>query len=249
MSRAYKAPTTADLSPRRYLATDNTPTTPDRQGNPALLPELAWGVDLGYEHHMPGDAGLLGVSVFARAIENVTVRELAFKNGAWLSRPANRGNAVAAGLEVEFKAKLAKLRPTWIDADVRANLAWNGSRIRSVPGPDNQLDKQRPLSANLGLDYRLQSVPLTLGSNVAYESGSRTRLSENWFATGNSRRLWEAYGVWKITSNAQLRVTFNNIVEQAAVEDQTYVDNDGTFWQRSTDRIRRAVKLALEISL
>jgi len=47
LSRTYKAPTTRSLVPRRYTANnDNGPNNPDFQGNPQLLPELAWGADL-----------------------------------------------------------------------------------------------------------------------------------------------------------------------------------------------------------
>lgn len=65
LSRTYKAPRTVDLIPRRFVAFDNTATTPDLRGNPDLRPELAWGIDLAYEHALARNAGALNVSASA----------------------------------------------------------------------------------------------------------------------------------------------------------------------------------------
>ena len=46
----YWAPNTFDLIPRRFIANNNTATTPDFEGNPNLKPELAWGADVACEH-------------------------------------------------------------------------------------------------------------------------------------------------------------------------------------------------------
>lgn len=43
----------------------------DFRGNPLLLPETAWGGDLGYEHKI-GKTGIIGVNVFYRDIGNLT---------------------------------------------------------------------------------------------------------------------------------------------------------------------------------
>ena len=52
ITRTYKAPNVAQLVPRRGIASNNSPTTPDTMGNPQLKPELAWGLDLAYEHYL-----------------------------------------------------------------------------------------------------------------------------------------------------------------------------------------------------
>jgi outer membrane receptor protein involved in Fe transport len=64
LTRTYKAPDTNSLIPRRFLSTDNKQTNPDSTGNPNLKPELAWGLDLAYEHYMP-QGGVLSASVHA----------------------------------------------------------------------------------------------------------------------------------------------------------------------------------------
>jgi hypothetical protein len=43
--------------------------------------------------------------------------------------------------------------------DFRANLSLNWSDLKTVPGPNNRLDSQTPVSANIGMDYKLSKVP------------------------------------------------------------------------------------------
>lgn len=43
-----------------------------------------------------------------------------------------------------------------------------------MPGPDNRLDEQAKVTANFGADYRLRSLPLTLGGNLNLVPGYRT---------------------------------------------------------------------------
>jgi outer membrane receptor for ferrienterochelin and colicin len=76
LSRTYKAPVTRNLVPRRYTVNNaNGPTNSDFQGNPNLLPELAWGMDVAYEHYFD-KSSMLSISSFARRIQNVTTFQL-----------------------------------------------------------------------------------------------------------------------------------------------------------------------------
>jgi outer membrane receptor protein involved in Fe transport len=73
LGRTYKAPTARELIPRRYVVGDNTATTPNFQGNPALLPELSWGIDAGYERYLERD-GFLGINLYAKRVQNVVLQ-------------------------------------------------------------------------------------------------------------------------------------------------------------------------------
>jgi outer membrane receptor for ferrienterochelin and colicins len=100
LSRTYKPPTTIELTPRRYIANNNTATTPDKQGNPDLRPELAWGIDVAYEHYL-ADSGLLSASAFVRRIQDVILQQLNYVDGRWISSPANDGSASVQGIAIE----------------------------------------------------------------------------------------------------------------------------------------------------
>jgi len=200
LARSYKAPTPRELMPRRFVANNNSPTTPDLQGNPALRPELAWSLDLGWSHPLgaTGKAGQLGVNAYAKRIENVVVEDLLQAvNGAWVQTRANRGRAVLQGIELEARLAVQQLWPALPALDLRANLAFNRSRLAAVPGPDNRLAQQTPASLNLGLDHRVAGTALSWGGNLNLQAGGPQRQAETRFIDLPSKRVLDLYALWK----------------------------------------------------
>jgi outer membrane receptor for ferrienterochelin and colicins len=145
LARTYKAPLPRNLVPRRYTVNnDNGPANPDIQGNPALRPELAWGLDAAFESYF-GKGGVASVSVYGRRIRDVTVQRLFLDGASWVSAPANDGTASAHGIEFDAKVPLNAF-------DLRANAARNWSRVDSVNGPNNRLAQLTPaLSSYTGV--------------------------------------------------------------------------------------------------
>jgi len=246
VSRTYRAPRTRDLVPRRYVATDNTPTTPDTQGNPALRPELAWSFDLGYEHYLPEKAGMLSLTMNIRRISNVIVDQLVYSNG-WLSTKSNLGGATVYGLEAETKMSLRKLSTKYPDMDFRASVSRNFSSVDNIPGPNNRLDSQIPLSASVGIDWRLSDfLPLTSGITFAFQGGGSVRTSENQTIRTSPRRSLDIYGLWRIEKSTKLRLAISNIIRQDNVAEAAYSDSNGSFQQSSIAPSRIKVRLILE---
>ncbi len=76
LTRSYRSPSLGNLIARpgintRYPAPGpNTPTQPDRAGNPSLRPELATGLDVAVERYLPG-SGILSANVFQRRISEL----------------------------------------------------------------------------------------------------------------------------------------------------------------------------------
>jgi iron complex outermembrane receptor protein len=129
----------------------------------------------------------------------------------WVSTPQNISEAVTDGLELEAKFRLDQ----WIiDApavDVRNNLSFFRSRVLSVMGPDNRLDQQPSMTANLGADYRLRSMPLTVGGNLNYNPGYTTRSSDVQWLTVSQKRVMDVYGLWRVDSSTSWRLTLSNL--------------------------------------
>ncbi len=222
LTRSYRSPPLTSLIARpnintRYPAPGpNTPTQPDRTGNPDLKPELASGVDIAFEHYLPG-SGLLSANVFRRNISNymrsvTTLETVSYANSPrYVLRQQNVGDAVTQGLELEAKLRLSDL---WAEApriDVRANASFFRSRVEVVPGPDNRLDQQPDYTANLGLDYRFGSVPLTLGGNLNWTPAYATRISDVQTASIGRKLVADVYGLWTFSPTLALRVTASNI--------------------------------------
>jgi outer membrane receptor protein involved in Fe transport len=249
LARTYRAPATRELIARRFRNLDNSPTSPDSEGNPDLKPELAWGLDLAYERHFEG-SGLLSANIFFRRISDVIQQELFLDDdGRWVTHPFNNGDAEARGIELEAKINLRELDKTAPAVDLRANLAKNWSRVDAVPGPHNHLDKQIPLSANVGADWKVQGLPLTLGGSFGFQQGGLVRLSDNEITDLAVRRSLDLYGLWKIDAKAQVRVSGANLLQQDHVIDYTYFDATGSSEQTTRVDTSATFRVALELKL
>jgi outer membrane receptor protein involved in Fe transport len=227
ITRTYKAPNVASLVPRRGIASNNSPTTPDTMGNPKLKPELAWGLDLAYEHYLPG-GGLLSASTYVRHIDDITHSRVFFIDGLWVSMPVNDGAANTRGIELEAKLPLRQMFPGWPALDLRANVSRSWSSLSMVPGPNNRLDQQTPLSGTFGFDYKFDRLPVTFGGSYSFQNGGPVRISQNQYAYAGVKRAFDLYGVLKFTPKVQLRTSLANTLRKDYVNASTYVSADGS---------------------
>jgi iron complex outermembrane receptor protein len=266
LTRSYRSPSLSSLVGQpvissRYAAqgpdaVSNTATSPDRTGNPGLQPELATGVDITYEHYLPGN-GLLSANVFYRRIHNLmrTVVGAAPQTVSWstlprwVATPQNIGDATTQGIELEAKGKLSDVfSEMWPEApalELRANLSLFNSRVHSLPGPDNRLDQQARGTANLGADYKLPGWPLTVGGNVNLTPATTTRLAEQQWAQAGRKRVVDAYALWQISPTARLRLSGSNLAPEDALSLSTVGDETARTLTQTfmTWRMRLELKL------
>jgi iron complex outermembrane receptor protein len=216
LTQSYRAPALNDLIATPSFSTDNRPTRPDRMGNPNLKPELAKGLDLAYEHYL-GKSGIVSASGFVRDIDNLMRRQTTSylaNDGTtrWVSSPVNVGHAVTSGVELEAKFPLTDVFADAPNIDLRSNYSHFWSHVDGIPGPDNRLDQQAKQTANVGLDYRMKIVPLTLGGGFNWTPPTyvQTSVTEK-VSTGVKRQL-DLYGLWKFSAHTQLRLAANNLL-------------------------------------
>ena len=249
ITRTYKAPQIFQLIPRPYLNDNgNSPVNPDNQGNPALRPELAWGLDTAYEYYL-GEGAMLGASASLRRIGEVMLDRLYQDQGRWVATPVNQGRAQVRGIELEAKLPLSAL---WAGApalDLRTNVARNWSTLDAVAGPDNRLDAQLPWSANLGADYRLAGKPLTLGGNLHFKGGGRSRASSQLLAWQGARRELDLYALWKFSDQLRLRLSGANLLRQLERTRSLYADGGGSLLRTVDTGSYRTLRVMLEGSL
>lgn len=248
VARTYKAPTTRNLVPRRYTVNNaNSATNPDFQGNPALRPELAWGLDAAYEHYF-GKSGVASVSAFARRISDVTVQQLYQQDGIWLTSPFNHGVAQVRGVEMDLKFPLR----TWFsdapEIDLRANAARNWSSVEAVPGPGNRLASQVPATLNLGIDYRLSALA-SVGANLNVQAGGWARLDAQAGSYAGVRRTLDAYALWQPDGKTRVRLSLANLLRQSQVQGLSYADDDGLRDSMTATPGSATIRLMLEHSL
>lgn len=231
LTRTFKAPQTNQLTARRYEADLNTRFTPDSSGNPNLKPELANGIDLTYEHFWaPGAVFSVGAS--QRALRDyIRTRLIEDRPGHWLSLPMNEGKAMVRTLDVEVKFPLKAFDKDALPFDFRVSANRNWSTVDSVPGPDNRLDQQIPLTVTLGADYREDKF--SAGASLAYRGGGMVHQSVQQWMRQQGRRDLEAYCLVKVRPGLQVRLSVNNALGEDNRGESRYVDARGTSETRS----------------
>ena len=222
LTRSYRSPPLGDLiarpgiNPRYAPPGPNTPTQPDKAGNPALKPELASGIDVAVERYLPG-SGILSANVFHRQITNFMRTQTTLETVSWaagpryVARPQNIGDATTQGLELEAKFRVSDLFAGAPRLDVRANASVFRSRVKAVQGPDNRLDQQPDWTVNLGADYRFGGLPLLVGGNLNGTPGYTTRISDVQTARIGRKVVVDAYALWTFNPAMQVRVSASNL--------------------------------------
>ena len=260
LTRSYRSPSLQSLLARPALSTrfpepgPNLPTAPDRVGNPALRPELATGIDLAYEHYLPG-GGMVGASLFHRRLRDVlrtltTLQTVPWATSPrWLATPGNVGSATTSGIEIEAKGRLDLYWPDAPRVGFNVNASFFRSRVEGVPGPDNRLDEQPKSSLNLGLDYRMRGLPLAFGASWNRVPAYDTRLSDTQSSFTGRKSVLDAYALWTLSETARLRLSVSNA---APIDSESGGSIDaGTLREtsRTVTGTDRAWQLRLELKL
>lgn len=251
LTRSYKTPTLYNLV-ARYVPSlgENTWTQADRTGNPDLKPELATGIDVAFERYLD-QGGVLSANVFHRNITQLiryttTYNEVTKR---YVSSPTNVGDAYTQGLELEAKFRLNQWFTEALPVDIRANSSFFHSRVKDVLGPNNRLDQQPSMTANLGGDYRLRGLPLTVGGNLNWNPDYSTQRTEQQLTYQGVKRVVDVYGLWRLTSATALRMTVSNLVPRDYLTASTFTNGSFRESAQTTDRNWRNVQLRLEMKI
>jgi iron complex outermembrane receptor protein len=230
LTRSYRSPNLQDLIARpninaQYpcpsgsssaLCGPNLINYPDREGNPQLKPELARGLELAYENYL-SKGGILSANLFYRRIQDLIRSEAMLETVSWASvprwvaRPRNIGNASTYGLELEAKFRLDQFFEDALPINLRSNLSLFRSHADQIPGPHNTLDQQPRGTANLGFDYRLHSLPLTLGSNFNYTPATQIQQTVLELDSQDRKRVIDAFALWAFSPGVGLRFSATNL--------------------------------------
>lgn len=245
LARTYKAPMTRDLVPRRFTVNnDNSAANPDVEGNPALRPQLSWGLDLAYETYFSG-SGVASISGFVRKITDVTVQRLYQEGVTWVSRPVNQGTAETHGIEFDLKAPLSTWLPGAPPLEIHLSASRNWSRLDAVTGPYNRLADQIPVSANVGLDYRPDGH-WNAGFNFMYQAGGTSRTAAELSSYKSAQSTLDIYALWKIDAQTTLRFSASNLLQQHRHTAQWYAGTHGSIRRSIASDDATGARFALE---
>lgn len=249
LTRSYKAPDVQQLINRPSINTTepltvgNTRTTPDRTGNPELKPELATGLDIAYESYLPA-GGLVSVGMFHRRITNLIRTDQPrlmtvpwAPTQRWVITQINLSKATTQGLELEVKGRAGELFPSLFDPatalSLRASLNLYRSSVSDIPGPNNRLEGQQPWQFNFGADYRLKSLPLSMGFSAQIAPNFDVQQSLLQSQETLAARSLDAFAMMQLSKQDSVRVSVNGLFQPKQGNRVTYTNlTDFTVSQR-----------------
>lgn len=233
LTRSYKAADVQQLIARPSINTDypatgpnareNTQSTPDRIGNPGLQPELATGLDVAWENYLPA-GGMVSVGLFHRRITGLVRNSLVKENSVswstvprWVAKPINLSKASTQGLELEVKGRAGELFPSMFDAatalSLRASLNVYRSTVDDISGPNNRLEGQQPWQFNFGADYRMKSLPISMGISAQiapdFDVQQTNLVSQETLAS----RSVDAFAMMQVSKEDNVRVSVNGLFQ------------------------------------
>jgi outer membrane receptor for ferrienterochelin and colicins len=132
---------------------------------------------------------------------------------------------------------------------VRVNLARNWSTRGGVPGPDNRLAGQTPFSATLGIDYKAERLPLTLGGSFSFQSGGPVRSSASEFDYATPKRVLDLVALVRFTARHQLRLSVANALHQEHRTATTWIDGAGALSDAAFTPTSTVFRAVLEVKL
>jgi outer membrane receptor for ferrienterochelin and colicins len=133
-------------------------------------------------------------------------------NKRWVSRPQNVGTATAQGIELEAKFRLDELWADTLPVSLRGNVSFFDSKVDKVPGPNNRLEGQPQGTANLGMDYRLRGLPISMGLGMNYTPAYDLQLSDIQSSSVGAKVVTDAFVLWFVNPNTQVRFSANNLL-------------------------------------
>ena len=265
ITRSYKAPDLSGLMARPSISSQfsdtsktNTEQSPDRTGNPALLPELATGLDIAFEKYLPA-GGLVSVGVFYRKVDELirsvtNLQSVAWSTmPRWVSQPLNFSQATTRGLELEVKGRGGELMPELFDAklplNLRASVNFYQSSVDALPGPNNRLDGQQPWSGNFGFDYRMTVVggmPVVMGGSLAFTPGYTTRQTLSQTLDQSRSRSVDLFAQFIFSPKLSARVSVNNL---APLDNESLTQTSDGYSTSSLRSGRSSLNIGVEIKL
>lgn len=133
-------------------------------GNPDLAPEKSWDLEVGTEHRLANQAGVINLRAFYRDVSDVSDRVPIGGND---SAPGNLGSGVHYGAEIETSLQLRQLG--LIDAVISTTFLWQDSKVDDpFTGQSRRFADQEKYKLNLEARHDVQSLGINYGTVIAW---------------------------------------------------------------------------------
>ncbi|MFU7527630.1 TonB-dependent receptor plug domain-containing protein [Qipengyuania sp. ASV99] len=204
----------------------------DFLGNPGLVPETAWGGDLGYEHKI-GRTGVIGVNVFYRDITNLVelttvidpLTGMAVEGsegpGTFVFQPQNVGSGEVYGIEFDASFSLAFIGLR--DTGVFGNLALLDSNITDFAG-ERRFNDQSEYVYNFGAIQNLPEFGAAFGATYRKQGTAFGRVIAEEVTTSYGADL-EIFVEKRIGDRFTIRAVGSNLLDSTKDEVFNKFDN------------------------
>ena len=197
----------------------------DFLGNPFLLPETAWGGDLGYEHKI-GNTGVIGINVFYRDISNlIELSTLLDANGVpvegsegdgtFIYTPRNTGNGEVYGVEFDASFSLAFIGLP--DTGLFGNFALLDSNITDEFG-ERRFNDQSEYVYNFGAIQNIPSFGAAFGATYRKQGEAFGRVVGEEITTRYGADL-EVFIEKRFGDSFTIRAVGSNLLDSTKDED------------------------------
>ena len=246
LGAGIKAPKLDEISNAQIRSTDtNSPLEPDRRGNPNLQPERNVSLEINVEHYWPNETAVVSLNGYLRETRNFVERRVAQEGTRWVERPYNEGDAQHWGIEFDGKLKADTLGLA--GASLRAHLTLPHGSVDDSRLRIRRAARELPdYVASLAYDQSLPSLASSAGFLLQQTGPVKTDVPGEQWADAPTRTVLDAYWVKKVSKDANLRFTLQNLLGADFKRTARYW-SAGQEWQLgTTDSQPRAFMVTLE---
>ncbi len=211
---------------------------PDSVGNPELVPEEAWGYELGL-NWFAGKGSVLGFNLFYRDIQEVmqSVTSLNTANNRYESRFENVGDGALWGAELDGSYKLQpwggreltlRGNASWLDSEFKDKAT--GRKARFKEQPDYVLnagfDYQLPARFKLGANYNLTGAV----DNTEYKADGKYTVNDQ-----DERKFLDLYLSRDLGKHYRLRFAASNLLKAEKAKQASEYNANGALSKRDVE--------------
>ena len=215
IARTVRRPDFDDLAP---VLLEEERGDNDFSGNPFLKPELAWGIDAGFERRL-GRRGVIGINAFYRDITDLiedvnTGAEGSGGPGTFIESIDNVGDGQVYGVEFDLSTPLDFLGMD--TTGVFLNASWLDSQVEDALG-DRRFNDQSDYVVNVGFTHDIPTWGAAFGATYRKQGDAFGRVYAEEVTTSYGADL-EVFLEKRLFANTVIRLTGSNLLDSSKDE-------------------------------
>lgn len=223
----------------------NTPVEADRRGNPDLEPERSLNFEAVLEHYLAQETGVVGANVYVRSTRDFTERRVQLEGTRWIDRPYNVGDALHWGVEFDAKVKMDALG--WKGATAKTHLTLPRARVDDDFIQMRRMARDTPdYILSMGWDQSLPKLDSSYGVSLQLSGRSETDVPTEQQGYTESRMLLDAYWLYKLSPQFNLRISGQNLLGEDFKRQNTYMSGSNAWRLNTEDMGNRSLLVTLE---